>query len=97
LIARLKACPARDASITRERFLEGWETLRREEVTSKPSLPILAALVLQDDRFAQLLNEVEQAQLLTLVNRALDRYEQETNPPNKLGKLIAGSLKKESP
>ena len=44
---------------------------------------------------ARLLNVTEQEQLRVLVNLALDRYEQQTNPPNKLGKLIAGIIKNE--
>jgi hypothetical protein len=97
LMARLKACAAHDTSVSREMFLESWDELRREDVTAfiKPTDPVMAALILHDDRFAQLLNEAEQAQLRSLVNLAVDRYEQRTNPPNKLGKLIAGSIKKE--
>jgi hypothetical protein len=49
--------------------------------------------LLHDDRFTQLLNSSEQSQLKALVQMALDRYEQQTNPPNKLGKLIAGLIK----
>jgi hypothetical protein len=97
LMAKLKACPAHDTSLSRELFLESWDELRREDVTAftKPTDPVMAALVLHDERFAQLLNEAEQAQLRSLVDLAVDRYEQRTNPPNKLGKLIAGSIKKE--
>lgn len=98
LVAKLKTCPTHDASVSRELFLEGWNNLLHEEVDHliKPTIPIMAALLLNDDRFKPLLNEAEQAQLLALVNLAIDRYEQQTNPPNKLGKLIAGSIKKES-
>lgn len=97
LVAKLKACPAHDGSVTREMFLTCWDELRREVIShlSKPTGPIMAALVLKDDQFAQLLNEAEQAQLLALVNLALDRYEHQTNPPNKLGRLLSGSIKKE--
>ena len=56
----------------------------------------MGALLLQDHRFARLLNVTEQEQLRVLVNLALDRYEQQTNPPNKLGKLIAGIINNES-
>jgi hypothetical protein len=97
LFAKLKACPAHDSSISRELFLEGWDDLRREDINHllNPTVPIMAALVLGDDTFAQLLNETERIQLLALVNLAVDRYTQKTNPPNKLGKLIAGTIKKE--
>ena len=98
LVAKLKACPAHDASVSREMFLAGWDALRREDLTPflKPTLPVMAALLLSDASFKQLLNEAEQAQLLALVNLAIDRYDEKANPPNKLGKLIAGSLKQES-
>ena len=98
LLARLKACPAHNTNVSRERFLECWEALRREDVTPlrKPTPPIMAALALHDHRFARMLNLTELEQLRVLVNLALDRYEQQTNPPNKLGKLIAGIIKNES-
>jgi hypothetical protein len=95
IVATLKACPSHHASVSRERFIEGWSELCREDVTPfiKPAVPVMAALVLHDDRFAELLNEAEQLKLKALVQLALDRYEQQTNPPNKLGKLIAGLIK----
>ena len=98
LVAKLRACPTHDASVSCEKFLAGWDALRREDVTPflKPTLPVMAALLLSDVYFKQLLNEAEQTQLLALVSLALDRYDQQTNPPNKLGKLIAGSIKQES-
>ncbi len=95
IVATLKACPSHHASVSRERFIEAWAELCREDVTPfiKPTVPVMAALVLHDDRFAELLNEVEQTQLKLLVQLALDRYEQQTNPTNKLGRLIAGLIK----
>jgi hypothetical protein len=94
LVARLKACPAHDASVSRELFLESWDELKREDVTPfrTPSLPVMAALVLNDDTFAQLLGAMERAQLVALVKLAVDRYDQQTNPPNKLGRLMAGVI-----
>ena len=98
LVAKLQTCASHNAGISREVFLECWDELRREDVTPfiKPTAPVMAALVLHDDTFAQLLTGVEQAQLLALVDLAIDRYEQRTHPPNKLGKLLAGSIKKET-
>ena len=98
LLAKLKACPAHDANVTREMFLAGWDELRREDITPlrKPTVPIMAALVLKDDQFARLLSAAEHAQLRALVNLAINRYEQQTNPPNKLRRLLAGIIKKES-
>jgi hypothetical protein len=53
----------------------------------------MAGLILYDETFAQLLNEAERSQMLALAgNLAVERYRQETNPPNQLGKLIAASL-----
>jgi hypothetical protein len=94
LIARLKECPSHQSSISRERFLECWAELCREDVTPfiKPSVTVMAALLLHDDRFAELLNSTEQLQLRALVQLALDRYEQQTNPPNKLGKLMGNCV-----
>ena len=98
LVATLKQCPAHTSTVSREIFLECWDELQREGVTHllAPTLPVMAALLLHDDIFEQLLNEAERTQLKTLVQLALDRYEQQTNPPNKLGKLMAAGLKKES-
>lgn len=98
LLARLKACPAHDAHVSRETFVACWDELRRQDVTPlrQPTAPIMAALLLHDHRFARLLTASERELLQALVTLALDRYEQQTNPPNKLGKLIAGIIKNES-
>jgi len=95
IMATLTACPSHHASVSRERFIEGWAELQREDVTPfiKPTVPVMAALVLHDDRFSSLLNPSEQEHLHALVQLALERYEQQTNPPNKLGKLITGLIK----
>ena len=97
VVATLKACPSHHASVSRERFIEGWAELCREDVTPfiKPTVPVMAALLLHDDRFASLLNETEQLKLKALVQQALDRYEQQTNPPNKLGRLLTGLIKEQ--
>ena len=52
----------------------------------------MAGLILYDETFAQLLNEAERSQMLALAGKALERYRQETNPPNQLGKIIAATL-----
>ena len=95
IVATLRACPAQHASVSRERFIAGWAELCREDVTPfiKPTIPVMAALVLHDDRFASLLNSSERDQLDALIQLALDRYEQQTNPPNKLGRLIADCVR----
>ncbi len=97
LLAQIRRCPSREANVSREVFIEGWNELQRLDVTPflKPTLPIMAALLLYDERFIGLLNEAESAQLNALVDLALERYEQQTNPPNKLGRLLVGLTKKE--
>ena len=96
LFTRLRACPAHDTRLSRERLLEGWDRLRREDLTPriKPPAPVMAALVLSNEPFASLLLETERVQLLALVNVAIDRYHQKTNPPNQLGKLLVSIIKK---
>jgi hypothetical protein len=98
LVTKLKACPAHDRSITREMFLECWNEIKNEDVTpfNKPTVTVMAALVMGSDMFAALLDEAERMQMQSLVNFAIDRYDQKTNPPNKLGKIIAGIIKKDS-
>ena len=95
IVATLKACPSHHASVSRERFIAGWTELCREDVTPliKPTVPVMAALLLHDDQFASLLNSSERDQLDALIQLALDRYEQQTNPPNKLGRLLTGLIK----
>jgi len=96
LVAALKQCPTHDSNVSREMFIEAWDQLVREDVTpfTKPTLPVMAALLLNDEDFARLLNEAENLQLTALVQLAQDRFEQQTNPPNKFGKIIAGIINK---
>lgn len=98
IMAALQACPAHESTVTRELFLECWDELRREDVTpfSQPEVPVMAALVLHHDGFARLLSQAELERLRSLVQAARERYAQQTNPPNKLGRLLAGLIKKES-
>ena len=98
LVDRLKACPAYDTSISEKALHETWNCFRQIDLEDGDAVTpaIVAALVLHDDEvFAGLLNEEENSRLLALAKTAFDRYQQITNPPNKLGKLIAGIIKKE--
>ena len=97
LVAALRQCQTHNPTVSRELFIECWDQLAREDVTpfTKPALPVMAALLLHDETFAGLLHEAENLQLAALVQLAQDRFEQQTNPTNKLGRLIAGSIKKE--
>lgn len=96
LFARLQACPSLDNRITEKLLLESWGEFRQlapdhgDEIT--PAL--MAGLVLYDQElFAPLLNEAERAQLIALAQLARERYQQKTNPPNRLGKTLAAALK----
>ena len=97
LLAQIRHCPSREASVSREMFIECWHELQRVDVTPfiKPTVPVMAALLLYDERFTGLLNAAESAQLNAIVDLAMERYEQRTNPPNKLGRLLVGLTKKE--
>jgi len=89
LFAQLRDCPSRYNRFPEEVERQTWERFKREEGLTPA---VLAGLVLYDDTFAQLLNEAERSQMLVLAAKALERYRQETNPPNQLGKLLAASL-----
>ena len=89
LFAQLKECPSRYNRFPGEVERQTWEHFKLEDELTPA---VLAGLVLYDDTFAQLLNEAERSQMLVLAAKALERYRQETNPPNQLGKLIAASL-----
>ena len=95
LVAKLRACPTHHTTVNRERCLEAWEYLKRETSSQlrQPTVPVMAALILDDDRFAQLLSAPERTQLQHLIAVALERYEQQTNPTNRVGKLLAGLIK----
>jgi hypothetical protein len=97
LITKLKTCPSHDRPVSRESFIECWDVLKREEVEhlAAPTKPIMAALILNDSRFSQLLDEPQNTQLTELVEIAIEKYREQTNPPNKLGRLIAGIINKE--
>jgi hypothetical protein len=96
LIAKLKACPSHDNTLSEKMLIETWGQFKQvapehgDEITPA----IMAGLILYDEeQFAQLLNEAERSQMVALAKLALERYQQKTNPPNKLGKIIAAALK----
>ncbi len=74
---------------------EAWDALRRDSISESTlaSRAVLAAVVIHSNVAAQLLTVEEHNQLLVLADLVLDRYEQRTHPPNKLGKLIAAIVK----
>ena len=96
LVTRLKACPAQDDRLTTKRLLETWASFKQiaPEHGDSISSAMMAGLILYDpETFASLLTPAEQEQLITLGLVALERYQARTNPPNKLGKLIAAAVK----
>jgi len=96
LVAELKACPSQDNSFSQKLLIETWGCLKQTVLERGDELTpsIMAGLVVYDEeQFAQLLNEAEHAQLVALARTALERFRERTNPPNKLGKAIAASLK----
>jgi hypothetical protein len=95
LVAQLGCCTARDGIAIREAVSEAWEVLRRESFSpmSKPSSAVMAAVVINSKLIGRLLTNAERVDLLKLADLALERYEQQTNPPNKLGNLIASIVR----
>ena len=79
----------------RETVSQAWDELRRDDIAeaSVPPKSVLMAVVINSKVAAQLLTIEEQAQLSKLADLVLERYQQRTSPPNKLGKLIAGIVK----
>ena len=98
LFAQLKECPSRYNRFPGEMPRQTWERFQRMAWEPEDELTpaVMAGLILYDDTFAQLLNEAERSQMLALAGKALERYRQETNPPNQLGKIIAASLEESS-
>jgi hypothetical protein len=96
LVIQLKSCPAQDDRITTKRLLETWDSFKQiaPDQGDTISSAMMAGLILYDpETFASLLTAAEQEQLITLGLIALERYQNRTNPPNKLGKLIAAAIK----
>jgi hypothetical protein len=96
LVTQLKSCPTQDDRITTKRLFEAWASFKQIAPDRGDSISsaMLAGLILYDpETFASLLTAAEQEQLITLGLVALERYQTRTNPPNKLGKLIAEAIK----
>jgi hypothetical protein len=95
LVYSLQRCPSRQEGVSAQLMGDVWDRLKTESLshTNRPAPAIMAALVLHHGTIGELLTGPERSQLLALANLAVERYEQRTNPPNKLGNLIAGTLK----
>ncbi len=93
LALQLKACPTDDNRVSIELVRDAWEGFRDAWRPGSSLTPtIIAALVIHNGNFALLLDEAENAQILALSKLALERFEQKSNPPNKLGKTLAAIL-----
>ena len=96
LVEKLKACGSRDNHFSEKMLVETWNGFKQidPEHGDQMTPAVMAGLILFDEEdFAQLLNEAERSQMVALAKLAFERYRQKTNPPNKLGKLIAAALK----
>jgi hypothetical protein len=99
LVEELKACGSRDHRFSEKLLVETWNGLKQTDPEHGDEITpaVMAGLVLADEEdFAQLLNEAERSQMIVLAKVALERYRQKTNPPNKLGKIIAAALKEKT-
>ena len=95
LANHLQACSSCDGKAFRDAAIEAWETVRAQNLRdgNKPSGTIMAALLMNSELVGQLLTQEERFEFSRLAVLALERYEQRTNPSNKLGSLIADILK----
>lgn len=96
LMTHLKACPTQDERISQTRLIEMWSRFKQiaPERGDLVTPAMLVGLILYGpDTFGSLLPFAEREQLVRLCLLARERYQQLANPPNKLGKLIAASLK----
>src|SRR4051794_9538975 len=90
LIAKLKACPTQDTKFSNELLCHAWECFKEAWRPGDEVIPsVVAGLIIRDKDFAQLLNETERAQMVALSKVALERFNEKTNPHNKLGKTLA--------
>ena len=99
LVEELKACGSRDNRFSEKLLVEAWNGFKQTDPEHGDEITpaVMAGLVLADEEdFAQLLTEAERSQMLALAKLALERYQQKTNPPNKLGKIIAAALKEKT-
>ena len=96
LATELGKCRSRNGKAIAQALAQSWEVLRKDSVTgmNKPSMAaVLAASILNNYLLGQLLTAPEREQLARLAGLVLERYEQRTSPPHKVGSLIAGVLK----
>jgi hypothetical protein len=92
LVTQLKACSARETKFSSDLLNEHWEKLSEQPIkNNKPTLPIMAALVL-DSEFSDLLTHQEFSQMLGLAKLAMERFE-EKNKTTKVGRILFDVIK----
>jgi len=96
LVQNLKLCPTLESTIKPKLLHEAWSSFRRldpehgDEVT--PAM--LVALILHDEEsFAELLTEAQLDQLHIVAGQAMQQYELAIKPKNKVGQLLATTIK----
>jgi hypothetical protein len=93
LVAKLKSCTTHHNGFSKEFVRAAWEGFKDAWRPGDNLTPaVIGALVVHNSTFALLLDEAERAQIFALNKVALERFEQKTNPPNKLGKTLAAIL-----
>lgn len=96
LVNQLKDCPAVSEQVTTKQLVATWNSFRTINLEQGDTVTpaVIAGVILYDTgTFAPLLTVAEQGQFAALARTALERYQQLTNPPNPIGKLIAAALK----
>ncbi len=93
LLARLRACPAREIGYSGPMLIEAWERVRKQTVNQIPALSVMGALIL-DSHFGDLLKANELAQFFALARVALERWETK-NKTNQVGKLLFDCIQEE--
>jgi len=91
--SKTERVPTQDNSFSKELLRHSWERFNEAWKPGDKLIPaVIAEIVIHDSNFAQLLNEADRAQMLALSKLALERFEENTNPPNKFGKTLAAIL-----
>jgi hypothetical protein len=97
LAGLLAQCSSRDGRATSEIVGEAWDELRQVSFKQmdEPSSAVIAAVMINNKVIGEILAPAEHKELLRLARLAQQRYQERTNPPNKVGNLIAGILKEQ--
>ena len=97
LAALLAQCPSRDGRATSEIVGEAWDDLRQMSFMQmdEPSSAVIAAVMINNKVIGEILAPTEHKELLRLAQLVQQRYQERTNPNNKVGNLIVGVLKEQ--